>query len=111
MRSAAICSDRRAPEGGFEGNRVDAIAGPGGAFHAAEAEVWIDGKRRRRCRTVFHHAPQRHLRRRLAGGEPRDGDPAVLVEDWTLRVTEANADESQLRFEVTGSRTGMDGAA
>jgi len=27
-----------------------------------------------------------------------------------LKVTEANADESQLRFEVTGSRTGMDGA-
>jgi hypothetical protein len=29
-----------------------------------------------------------------------------LVEDWTLRVTEINADASQLRFTVTGSKTG-----
>jgi hypothetical protein len=33
----------------------------------------------------------------------------LLVEDWTLRVLEVNADESRLRFELTGSRTGPDG--
>jgi hypothetical protein len=34
---------------------------------------------------------------------------SLLVENWTLRILELNADESRLRFAVTGSRTGPDG--
>ena len=33
----------------------------------------------------------------------------LLVEDWTLRVLETNADDSRWRFEVVGSQTGRDG--
>lgn len=95
----------------FEGNRVDAIAGPGGAYHAAEAEVLIDGKRP-------SEIPELYFITRPSDTYAVDW-PAVnhvtalqplLVEDWTLKVTDVNADETQLRFEVTGSRTGMDGA-
>ncbi|MGO9242162.1 MAG: hypothetical protein ACLQBJ_15275 [Bryobacteraceae bacterium] len=95
----------------FEGNRVDAIAGPGNAYHAAEAEVFIDGKRP-------SEMPELYFITRPSDTFAVDW-PAVnkvtalsplLLEDWTLRVTGVNADESQLRFEVTGSRTGMDGA-
>ena len=95
----------------FEGNRVDAIAGMGGAYHAAEADVFIDGKRP-------SEIPELYFITRPSDTFAVDW-PAVnkvtairplLLEDWTLRVTGVNADESQLRFEVIGSRTGMDGA-
>ena len=33
----------------------------------------------------------------------------LMVEDWTLRVLETNADDSRWRFEVVGSQTGKDG--
>jgi hypothetical protein len=95
----------------FEGNRVDAIAGPGGAYHAALAEVWIDGKRPSEMPELYFitrpsdtFAVDWPAVNRVTAIQP------LLVEDWTLKVTEVNADESQLRFEVTGSRTGPDGA-
>jgi hypothetical protein len=95
----------------FEGNRVDAIAGPGGAWHAAPAEVFIDGKRPSQMPELYFitrpsdtFAVDWPAVNRVTAIQP------LLVEDWTLKVTEVNADESQLRFEVTGSRTGPDGA-
>jgi hypothetical protein len=33
----------------------------------------------------------------------------LLVEDWILRVLEVNEDETQLKFEVIGSKSGPDG--
>jgi len=37
----------------FDGNRIDVIAGAGGAYHAAEADVLIDGKKRRNSRSCI----------------------------------------------------------
>ena len=95
----------------FEGNRVDAIAGPGGAWHAAQAEVFIDGKRPSEMPELyFITRPSDTFNVDWPAVNRVTAIQPLLVEDWTLKVTEANADESQLRFEVTGSRTGMDGA-
>ncbi len=94
----------------FEGNRVDAIAGWADPYYGAEAEVRIDGRRP-------SERPELHRITRVSdtfsvdwpGVNRIEAEKPLLVEDWTLRIQDVNADESRLRFEVTGSRTGPDG--
>ena len=94
----------------FEGNRVDVIAGWADPYRCAEAEVLIDGQRPSVRPELYHisrpsdtHSVDWPAVNRICAQHP------LLVENWTLRILELNADESRLRFEVTGSRTGPDG--
>lgn len=96
----------------FEGNRVDIVAaymkdGPA----RGTAKILIDGK-----------PPSQDIRAyavTLPSRGPQTWFPCIrrvtyrsmpLVEDWTLRITEIDATAVRFRFEVTGSKTGPDGA-
>lgn len=94
----------------FKGNRVEAVAAADGPYHAAMAEVWIDGKRPSTfpelyaiTRPTDTFAVDWPAVNRVTAERP------LLAEDWTLRVLETNADDSRWRFTVIGSRTGADG--
>ncbi|MBL8214939.1 MAG: SGNH/GDSL hydrolase family protein, partial [Bryobacterales bacterium] len=88
----------------FEGVRVDAVGESG------DAELLFDGTKPSEDPTLFSYT------RPTATW---DADwPCVnhvswrtvpLVEDWRVRVLEANDDLSAIRFRVTGSKTGEDG--
>ena len=95
----------------FEGNRVDVIAAPSKPGAPASAQVRIDGKKP-------SDFPELYAVTRPSG-TPNIGWPAVIrvdrekplvLEEWTARVTDINADASKFKFEVAGSKTGPDGA-
>jgi hypothetical protein len=97
----------------FEGNRVDVIAADGTARPAA---VFIDGKRPSEFPEAYAftrvtHYPQTTrpsakwpMMLRVQAGKP------LLVEDWTLTLTELSPGYKQVKFKLHGSRTGGDGA-
>lgn len=94
----------------FDGNRIELVAAKGGPFHAAEAEATLDGKKPSQfpelyaiTRPTDTYAVDWPSVNRVSTEKP------LLVENWTLRVLETNADDSQWRFEVIGSITGRDG--
>ncbi len=94
----------------FEGNRVDAIAGWADPYYGGEAEVRIDGQRPSELPELYRITrPSDTFSVDWPGVNRVGAEKPLLVENWTLRVQEVNADESRLRFEVTGSRTGPDG--
>jgi hypothetical protein len=94
----------------FEGNRVDAIAGWADPYYGGEAEVRIDGQRPSERPELYSITrPSDTFSVDWPGINRIGAEKPLQVEDWTLRVLEVNADESRLRFEVTGSRTGPDG--
>jgi hypothetical protein len=94
----------------FEGNRVDAIAGWGDPYHGGEAEVRIDGQRPSERPELYHITrPTDTFSVDWPGVNRIGAEKPLLVEDWTLKILEVNADESRLRFELAGSRTGPDG--
>ena len=102
--------EERPPELDFEGNRIDAIASMGPAYHAEEAEVRIDGQKPSQFPELYFitrptdtYAVDWPAVNRVTAEKP------LLVEDWTMRVLETSDDDSRWRFEVTGSRTGPDG--
>ncbi len=92
----------------FDGNRVDAIAAPG---PPGRARLLIDAK-------LPAELPELYAATRPSDTWCADW-PAVnriawktppLIEDWTLRVVEADEAVTSFRFEVTGSLTGPDGS-
>jgi hypothetical protein len=94
----------------FDGNRIDAIAAAGGAYHADEADVLIDGKKPSEFPELyFITRPTDTFNVDWPAVNSVSAGKPLLVEDWTLRVLETNADDSRWRFEVIGSRTGRDG--
>ena len=94
----------------FEGNRVDVLAGWADPYYGAEAEVRIDGRKPSERPELYHITrPSDTFSVDWPGVNHVDAEKPLLVEDWSLRILEVNADESRLRFEVTGSRTGPDG--
>ena len=114
VRDYVIGSDIRWADGRirleFDGNRIDAIAGVGGAYHAAEANVLIDGKKPSEFPELyFITRPTDTFAVDWPAVNSVSAERPLLVEDWTLRVLETNADDSRWRFEVVGSRTGKDG--
>jgi hypothetical protein len=95
----------------FEGNRVDAIAGWADPYYGGEAEVRIDGQRPSERPELYHITrPTDTFSVDWPGVNHIGAEKPLLVEDWTLKILEVNADESRLRFEVTGTRTGPDGS-
>jgi hypothetical protein len=92
----------------FEGNRVDLVCGPGKGGPAA---VRVDGKRPSEfaeayafTRTTAYPTSNYPTLLRVTSEKPR------VAEDWTLTLTELNADFTGGKFTVTGSVTGDDGA-
>jgi hypothetical protein len=94
----------------FEGNRIDVLAGDDGPYHAAEADVLIDGKKPSEFPELyFITRPTDTYAVDWPAVNSVSAEKPLLVEDWTLRVLETNADDSRWRFEVVGSKTGKDG--
>ncbi len=95
----------------FDGNRVDAIAGWADPYYGGEAEVRIDGQRPSERPELYHITRSTDTFSVDWPGVNHVGaEKPLLIENWTLKVLEVNADESKLRFEVAGSRTGPDGS-
>jgi len=114
VRDYAVGSDLRWADGRiqleFDGNRIDAIAAAGGPYHAAEADVLIDGKKPSEFPELyFITRPSDTFAVDWPAVNAVSAEKPLLVEDWSLRVLETNADDSRWRFEVVGSRTGKDG--
>ena len=89
----------------FDGTRVDLIG------LAANVSVRIDGKKPSEIPELYSFT--------RVSGFPGSSWPCLLkvdsqkprlAEDWTLAVTEASPDLKTLKFELTGSKTGPDGA-
>jgi hypothetical protein len=90
---------------------VDALAGWADPYYGGEAEVRIDGQRPSERPELYSITRPSDTQSVDWPGINRVGaEKPLLVERWTLRVLEANADETRLRFEVSGSRTGPDGS-
>ena len=100
----------------FVGNRVDIIAAHIAAAHTGDtgklgtAKILVDGKPPSRNSRLYAVT--------LPSRGPQTWFPCIrrvrfealpLAEDWTLRVTEMNPDATRFRFQVTGSKTGLDG--
>ena len=90
----------------FEGNRIDAIAGPG-EESASAATVLIDGRKPSEFRQcyAFTRAYGPGLKILCVSSEQ-----TPLVEDWTIRVTGVDQARKSFSFEAIGSKTGPDGA-
>ena len=91
----------------FEGNRVDALAAPGGG---GPTRVRIDGKRPSELPELYYHA--------RPSGTAGVGWPAIkriawqkplVVEDWTATFSHFNDKQDEFTFTVAGSKTGPDG--
>lgn len=101
---------KRLPDGSielaFEGNRVDAIAAPGGG----RARVLVDG----RSPAEFPEACC-FTRPSLSPGvwwpaiTRVEHQQPLVAEKWTLRVRRADPAGREIAFEVIGSKTGPDG--
>jgi hypothetical protein len=94
----------------FEGNRVDVVSGPADPYHGVSADVLVDGSRPSSRPELYHitrpsdtYGVDWPAINRIGAQAP------LLVENWTLRILEVNADESCAQFEVSGSSTGYDG--
>ena len=89
----------------FEGNRVDAIAGPG-EESSAGATVLVDGKKPSEFREcyAFTRAQGPGMKILCVFSEK-----TPLVEDWTIRVTGVDQASKSFSFEAIGSKTGPDG--
>ena len=91
----------------FEGNRVDLVAAPGGS---GSAQVLIDGRKPSEIpdciafsRSSLSQSRWGPALLRVSSEKPRE------VEEWTLKVLEADENAEHLKFSVSGSKTGADG--
>lgn len=92
----------------FEGNRVDVIMKDG---TRRRVRVRIDGQQPSEFPASYAFTRATHYPQstwptllRVQRGEP------LLVEDWTLTLTELSPDYGEVKFTLAGSRTGADGA-
>jgi len=93
----------------FAGNRIDAIAASS-VNHDDPLEVWIDGKRP-------SEIPELRTFNRVSAF-PNSSWPCLLrvqslapllIEDWTVTLTEVSDDLKTVTFTLAGSKTGNDG--
>ncbi len=94
----------------FTGNRVDVVAGLTQGIQTGTAKVLIDGKAPSANPDLYSFtlptpafgASYQPGIRKITGNKP------LLVEDWTLRITEVH-DDGSYAFELYGFKTGFDG--
>lgn len=93
----------------FDGNRVDVIPAPG-AVAGVAAQVRIDGKKPSEFAELYAITrPQPGPWSPLTVARV-DHEKPLVPEEWTLKVTEVDAESKRWSFEVSGSVTGADGA-
>jgi hypothetical protein len=94
----------------FEGNRIDVIAAPVQDSQFSPAQILIDGKKPSEFPELYTITRPSNV---VGVDWPAiiqvSSEKPLIVEDWTARITEINADASQFKFEVFGSKTGFDG--
>jgi len=96
----------------FTGNRIDAIAkaAPAGA-KLVSAKVLIDGKAPSEDSHLYAITrPSKAPNAWYPAITRIDHVAPLLLETWTLRITKFTDDAKVLSFEVSGSKTGPDGA-
>jgi hypothetical protein len=95
----------------FDGNRIDLVAGAAPAGKLGTAQVLIDGKAPSSFDELYYHS--------RPTAAPNVWWPAIghfehekplVAEKWTLKFTECDVEKKVIRFEVSGSVTGPDGA-
>jgi hypothetical protein len=86
------------------------VGGWDNPFHAGEADVLIDGKKPSSFTgCYFTTRPTDNYAVDWPAVNRIGWRTAPIVETWTLRILETNANDSRVRFEVIGSKTGKDG--
>lgn len=95
----------------FEGNRVDLMSSRVGRQPYARASILVDGKRPSEFPELYAVTKQSDL----AGADwpfviHVGANAPLQVEEWFLKITETDAGNKVVRFEVRGSKTGPDGA-
>ena len=94
----------------FDGNRIDVVAARTQDAKLGTTKVLIDGKPPSQFPELYVHA--------RPSPAPHTGWPAInridhrsplVVETWTAKILECDAQKRHLAFEIVGSRTGPDG--
>ncbi|MEA3402826.1 MAG: SGNH/GDSL hydrolase family protein [Armatimonadota bacterium] len=95
----------------FEGNRIDVIAAHTDEERLGSARVLIDGRPPSQFPELYYHARPSFT---PVAGRPAinriDHQAPLVVETWTASILECDPEEDILRYEVSGSETGPDGA-
>lgn len=95
----------------FEGNRVDVIAATTRDSKAHQARILLDGKKPSEFPELYTITrPSNALDVDWPAIIQVSWEKPLIVEDWTVRITESNEDSSRVKFEVFGSKTGFDGS-
>jgi hypothetical protein len=98
----------------FEGNRVEVIAAPRHG-KTATAQIRIDGRKPSEFPELYvftrpNDLPGKDWPWKVASMIRLTHAKPLVLEDWTLRLTENTEDGSRFAFEVVGSQTGPDGS-
>lgn len=96
----------------FDGNRIDAIAAHEKSdIKHGTARILIDGHPPSENSDLYAFTrPSKVIISNWPSINRIDHRTMPLVEDWTLKLTATNADNTDLRFTVVGSKTGPDGS-
>ncbi|NOX99940.1 MAG: SGNH/GDSL hydrolase family protein [Verrucomicrobia bacterium] len=92
----------------FKGNRIDVIASSTGK---AKATVLLDGKSPSKFPELYYHT--RPSPTPVAGRPAFNGishQSPLQVETWSARILECDLKKDILRYEISGSKTGLDGS-
>jgi hypothetical protein len=95
----------------FEGNRIDAIAAKTTNSKSHQGRILIDGKPPSQFPEVYTITrPSQAIGVDWPAILQVSWEKPLIIEDWTVQITEINQDASQFKFEVRGSKTGFDGS-
>jgi hypothetical protein len=94
----------------FDGNRIDVIAKPGAEAKLGTAKVLLDGKAPSQFPELYYHGRPTAAPHVWWPSINQFGhDQPLLVETWTLKISECDVEKKVLKFAVSGSVTGPDG--
>jgi len=94
----------------FEGNRVDLLAAHTKDAKLGTAKVLIDGKAPSQFPELYYHARPNAAPYVWWPAINRIGwEKPLIVEKWTAKILECDAEKNVLKYEVSGSKTGPDG--
>lgn len=95
----------------FEGNRVDVIAAKTKEGNSGKARILIDGKKPSQFPELYTITrPSSTVGIDWPAIIQVSSEKPLILEDWTVKITEINEDASKFKFEVFGSKTGFDGS-
>lgn len=94
----------------FEGNRVDVIASDESDGSSAPVEVRIDGQRPSDFPELYVFTRPSKVHNVWPGIMRVSRQEPLILEQWTARITSSRGLAEDFTFEVSGSKTGFDGA-